>query len=493
MSRLQLTGKQIRAIGYPEGPVISIAMHEMCTNYKHSSEEEAMEILKKVLESPVAYSEDPVLGKIALQLIEKEKIEASEIPLNEKGIHYNIFGGDQIEEGALKQMETASRLPVSIAGALMPDAHHGYGLPIGGVLATNNAIIPYAVGVDIGCRMCLSIFDIEPGKLHERESFFQRELVANTLFGSGRDFNTRETRSGYSTHEVIERNEFAEIPFLRNLKIKAANQLGSSGSGNHFVEFGVVEISEAENSFNVPIGRYVGLLSHSGSRGLGAMIAANYTQIAKQKTVLPAEAKHLAWLTLDSNEGMEYWLAMNLAGDYARACHHIIHNKIAEAIGERPMAMIENHHNFAWKEIYEGREVIVHRKGATPAGKDVLGIIPGSMTAPGFIVRGKGETASLNSASHGAGRKMSRTKALASITHESLNKELKEHGVKLLGGGLDEAPFAYKDIHEVMQRQKTLVDVLGLFYPKIVQMDGTAAKTFRNKKREKRQDEITGE
>lgn len=222
--------------------------------------------------------------------------------------------------------------------------------------------------------------------------------------------------------------------------------------------------------------KYVALLSHSGSRRLGATIASNYTQIAMEKTVLPREAKHLAWLDLDTEEGMEYWLAMNLAGDYASACHHTIHKKIAKAIGENPIAVIENHHNFAWKEVLsgvegEGREVIVHRKGATPAGSDVLGIIPGSMTAPGFIVKGKGEVASLNSASHGAGRKMSRTKAIANISHVALKKELQKHGVVLLGGGLDEAPQAYKDIHEVMQSQKQLVDVLGLFYPKIVKMD----------------------
>ena len=181
---------------------------------------------------------------------------------------------------------------------------------------------------------------------------------------------------------------------------------------------------------------------------------------------------------------MEYWLAMNLAGDYASACHHTIHAKIAKAIGEKPLAMVENHHNFAWKEMYEGQEVIVHRKGATPAGKDVLGIIPGSMTAPGFIVKGKGETASLNSASHGAGRKMSRSKAIANITHEALRAELKNHGVKLIGGGLDEAPFAYKDINEVMQCQTTLVDVLGKFYPAIVQMDGNDPRKFRKRRTE---------
>ena len=486
MSKLKLTGKQIRAIGYEEGPVVSVAMHTMCTHFKHSTEAEALNILKDVLASPENYLSDEKLEKIAKQLV-SAKAPPSEgfgeaFSLNEKGIDYNVFGAKHIEDGALAQMQIAAKLPVAVAGALMPDAHQGYGLPIGGVLATNNAIIPYAVGVDIGCRMCLSIFAIEPEELKKREAYFQRELVSNTLFGAGREF------SDSRDHDVIDRKEFSEIAFLNGLQHKALKQLGSSGSGNHFVEFGKVEITDTENPMGLAVGNYVGLLSHSGSRGMGATIANHYTQIAMQKTVLPKEAKHLAWLDLDTEEGMEYWLAMNLAGDYASACHHTIHEKIAKAIGEQPLAMVENHHNFAWKEMWEGKEVIVHRKGATPAGKDVLGIIPGSMTAPGFIVKGKGETASLNSASHGAGRKMSRSKALANITHEALKKELKEHGVKLIGGGLDEAPFAYKDINEVMQSQTTLVDVLGKFYPAIVQMDGNDPRKFR-----KRRDEITGE
>ena len=128
--------------------------------------------------------------------------------------------------------------------------------------------------------------------------------------------------------------------------------------------------------------------------------------------------------------------------------------------------------------------MIVHRKGATPAGENVLGVIPGSMTAPGFIVKGKGEPASVNSASHGAGRKMSRTAALNSITHQALDEMLKKHGVKLLGGGLDEAPFAYKDIFEVMKAQQNLVETVGLFYPKIVKMDGAAPKQWRNKNKD---------
>ena len=480
--KLNLTGKQIRAIGYPEGPVVSVAMQTMCTHFKHSTKEEALQILKDVLATPQNYLSHEILSKIAEKLIVVEKETVTEIPLNEKEVRYNIFGAKLIEEGALLQMQIAAKLPVAVAGALMPDAHQGYGLPIGGVLATNNAIIPYAVGVDIGCRMCLSIYLIDPDELKKREAWYQRELVANTLFGAGKELSEN------TGHEIIDRKEFKEIDFLNGLQHKALKQLGTSGSGNHFVEFGKVAITDATNPMGLAVGNYVGLLSHSGSRGLGANIANHYTQIAMQKTVLPKEAKHLAWLNLDTEEGMEYWLAMNLAGDYASACHHTIHAKIAKAIGEQPIAMVENHHNFAWKEMYKGKEVIVHRKGATPAGKNVLGIIPGSMTAPGFIVKGKGNVASLNSASHGAGRKMSRTKALANITHEALRRELKEHGVKLTGGGLDEAPFAYKDINEVMQSQTTLVDVLGKFYPAIVQMDGNDPRKFR-----KRKDEIVGE
>jgi tRNA-splicing ligase RtcB len=479
MSKLKLTGKQIRAIGYPEGPVVSVAMHTMCTYFKHHTEEQALQILKDVLATPENYTTHVTLAAIAEKLLPKVGTEIHPLEgLREAGVHYNVFGAKHIEDGALAQMQIASKLTVAVAGALMPDAHQGYGLPIGGVLATNNAIIPYAVGVDIGCRMCLSIFAIDPEQLKKREAYFQRELVANTLFGAGREFT--DSRD----HEVIGRKEFREISFLNGLQHKALKQLGSSGSGNHFVEFGKVEITDADNPMGLAVGNYTGLLSHSGSRGMGATIANHYTQIAMEKTVLPKEAKHLAWLDMDTEEGMEYWLAMNLAGDYASACHHTIHEKIAKAIGEKPVAVVENHHNFAWKEMFEGREVIVHRKGATPAGKDVLGIIPGSMTAPGFIVKGKGETAALNSAAHGAGRKMSRSKALANITHEALKKELKEHGVKLIGGGLDEAPFAYKDINEVMQSQTTLVDVLGKFYPAIVQMDGNDPGKFRKRKEE---------
>ena len=463
MSKLKLKGKELRAIGFPEGPVISIAMNIMEKNFKHKDKDEALQLLRAILAEPKRFFEHEVFGKIAEPLLPKEVIEDFEIPLKNVSVDFNIFGGEYIEAGALDQMNYATKLPVAVAGALMPDAHQGYGLPIGGVLATENAVIPYGVGVDIGCRMCLSIFDIDPDDISEKENYYKRELLENTLFGAGKEFKKP------TEHEVLDRKEFYEIGLLRQLQSKAAAQIGSSGSGNHFVEFGIIDL---DDGLGIPKGKYVGLLSHSGSRALGANIANHFTKVAKQKRLLPKSAANLSWFTLDEEEGIQYWKAMNLAGDYASACHHIIHEKIAKQLGRQPLKMVENHHNFAWKEMYNGKEVIVHRKGATPAGKDVLGIIPGSMTAPGFIVKGKGEEASLSSASHGAGRKMSRTAAMKSITHETLRDELKKHGVKLIGGGLDEAPGAYKDIETVMQSQKQLVDVVGKFYPKIVRMDG---------------------
>jgi len=140
---------------------------------------------------------------------------------------------------------------------------------------------------------------------------------------------------------------FNENPFLQNLKDKAWSQLGSSGGGNHFVEFGIIEFAERDEVLNIEKGRYVALLTHSGSRGFGATIAGHYTQLAKKVCKLPQEAKNLAYFDLNSTEGQEYWLAMNLAGDYASACHEVIHHKMQKALGAQVLAKVENHHNFA--------------------------------------------------------------------------------------------------------------------------------------------------
>lgn len=314
--------------------------------------------------------------------------------------------------------------------------------------------------------MCLTLYNLPVSMLTEKKEELKKMLVNNTQFGQA-------TFKRPKDHDIFERKEFSEIKIVKELKDRAWKQIGSSGGGNHFVEFGVVELLQSITEHNLQPGKYLAVLSHSGSRGLGASIAGHYTKIAMETCTLPASAKHLAWLDLNTEAGQEYWLAMNLAGDYASACHHQIHERMAVGLRETPLAMIENHHNFAWKETDEnGEEIIVHRKGATPAGKGVLGVIPGSMATPGFIVRGKGVAESINSASHGAGRTMSRTKAKETIAPATVNDFLKAADVELIGSGLDEAPMAYKNIHEVMDSQKELVEVLGSFMPKIVRMCG---------------------
>ncbi|MEX2093488.1 MAG: RtcB family protein, partial [Pirellulales bacterium] len=183
-----------------------------------------------------------------------------------------------------------------------------------------------------------------------------------------------------------------------------------------------------------------------------------------------------AWLDLESEAGQEYWAAMNLMGEYAAANHAVIHRLVSKLLGAEIVAGVENHHNFAWKERHQGREVIVHRKGATPAGEGVLGVIPGTMADPAYIVRGRGNPQSLNSASHGAGRCMSRTKARDMFRFQAVRKELEERGIHVLAAGSDEVPGVYKDIRAVMAAQEDLVEIVAQFDPKIVRMCGDGSK-----------------
>ena len=317
------------------------------------------------------------------------------------------------------------------------------------------------------CRMRLSIYEVSPHILGQHKAKFENSLRDQTRFGAGCKWDRHERKS----HDVMDDLGWNEMGLLRKLRFKAEEQLGTSGSGNHFVEWGEFTLDEDSMEWGLKAGKYLALLSHSGSRGVGFKIANEYSRIAQAKhPKLPDIVKHLAWLDLDSDAGQEYWLGMEMAGKFASACHAVIHREVAHAAGVKEVAAVENHHNFAWKEMFEGREVVVHRKGATPAGEGVLGIIPGSMGDPGFVVRGRGVAASLNSASHGAGRKMSRRAAESSITRTQRDRYLQERGVKLLGGGIDESPQAYKDIREVIAAQTDLVEVLGQFMPRIVKM-----------------------
>ncbi len=396
----------------------------------------------------------------------------SEIPEQSKPL--SIWGHEYIDKESIQQIENALSLPISVAGALMPDAHVGYGLPIGGVLATENAVIPYAVGVDIACRMRMTIFPVSPIVLSQQKRRLENTLTENTVFGAGKSLapNLRQD------HAVLDHQDWQATPFLRSLHKTAVAQLGTSGSGNHFVEWGSLHLKEHDEQLDLDAGNYLALLSHSGSRGVGFKIANHYSKLAQQfQPHLEKQVQHLAWLPLSNEAGQEYWLSMELAGAFAAANHEVIHQRVTKAAGLKASVMIENHHNFAWKETYQDvdgstRELIVHRKGATPAGHKVLGIIPGSMADAGYVVRGKGKPTALNSASHGAGRRMSRRAANKSITKTERDRYIRKQGVTLFGGDLDEAPQAYKNIDEVIKAQADLIDIVGKFTPKIVRMDG---------------------
>lgn len=389
------------------------------------------------------------------------------------------FGHTGLEPEAVAQMENACRLPGAVAGALMPDAHVGYGLPIGGVLAVAGAVIPYAVGVDIACRMRLTVLDMPVSSLLGKREALMRTLEKETRFGVGASFEGADRRD----HPVLE-EDWTVSPITREYRDKAVKQLGTSGGGNHFAEFG--ELILDRPALGLAQGVYLALLTHSGSRGTGEAVASHYSKVAMASLPhLAHELRHLAWLDMKSGDGGEYWAAMQLMGRYAAANHELIHHRILAGLGAHALAGVENHHNFAWEEKHGNTAVIVHRKGATPAGPGVLGIIPGSMASSGFVVRGKGCPASLHSCSHGAGRRLSRTAALRDIEPDAMRRYLEDQGVTLLSGGLDEAPMAYKDIHAVMAAQTDLVDVLARFEPRLVKMAPPEGRGRKRKKRAK--------
>jgi tRNA-splicing ligase RtcB (3'-phosphate/5'-hydroxy nucleic acid ligase) len=392
-----------------------------------------------------------------------------------------VFGSD-IDDGALRQLADAAALPVSVAAALMPDAHVGYGLPIGGVLATDGVVIPYAVGVDIACRMRLTVYDAPATTIEAEHDRLCKVLERETLFGTGASFKTAHD------HAVLD-EDWAFHPVVAGVRERAIGQLGSSGSGNHFAEFGVLDLAEA--ALGVPAGRHLALLTHSGSRGAGARIADHFSRRAMDlHPELPKELRRLAWLELDSEEGQAYWQAMELMGLYAAANHELIHRKVTRALKADVRLEVENHHNFAWREMHGGRDVVVHRKGATPAGAGVLGVIPGSMATPGYLVRGKGEPRSLRSASHGAGRTMSRKQATETFRWAHVRPQLAAARVTLLSAGIDEVPGSYKDIASVMAAQTELVDVLARFEPRIVKMAPAGEKPEEFEQYDRREHEL---
>ncbi len=319
--------KELLALGIPQS-ALALTAQLLKT---HPEKQTMLTELRALVANPEAYT-----GHFLPLVAELSKPVG--LLARDQPVPYKIWGTG-LDAGSLEQMKNAARLPIAVRGALMPDAHQGYGLPIGGVLATSGAIIPYAVGVDIACRMKLSILDIPVSKAFSRHfEALKQALESETRFGMGAAFQRP------LEHEVLDA-DWGTTRVTKDVFAKARNQLGTSGSGNHFVEFGVVTLAKPDLGLEAQ--EYLALLSHSGSRGAGAAVANHYSNLAmKLRPELPKELKHLAWLEMESEAGLEYWAAMNLMGEYASANHAMIHKKIIKAIGASVLFSLENHHNF---------------------------------------------------------------------------------------------------------------------------------------------------
>ena len=299
--------------GWKEGRTIGLAKKAAHALAEIGQDEpQILERLDAVLADPDKWTGDPIFFEVASEILSRERNDASKWAdaLRETALPYQVWGADGIDAAASKQMENALRLPVAVAGALMPDAHVGYGLPIGGVLATQGTVIPYAIGVDIACRMKLSIYEVSPNIIGQHKAKFEKSLVEQTRFGAGCKFDARERRE----HEVLDDDDWRASRFFYGLREKAIEQLGTSGGGNHFVEWGEFTLDRDSAEWNLKAGTYLSLLSHSGSRGVGYKIAGEYSRLARGlHPNLPDAVKNLAWLDLDADAGREYWIGMELA------------------------------------------------------------------------------------------------------------------------------------------------------------------------------------
>jgi tRNA-splicing ligase RtcB (3'-phosphate/5'-hydroxy nucleic acid ligase) len=376
--------------------------------------------------------------------------------------------GVDFEPQVYAQIELAARLPVAVKAAVLPDGHPGYALPIGGVIALDNAVSPSFVGYDIACRMTLTVLDLSPAEFLRHRQDISRQMRSVSSFGLGSGFKGRETRD----HSVMDDPLWEQIPILRHFKPLAQEQLGSSGGGNHFFDALIGEVVAPADWMPLPVGaKFVAVITHSGSRGPGNQLAQYYQKVAAEETrALARGVPHgYEWLSLDSPGGQEYWQVMMLMGAYAQANHHLIHNLFLKTSKLQQVARWENHHNFAFLE----NGLVVHRKGATPAEKGRIGIIPGSSGTASYLVEGLGNPDSLNSSSHGAGRPRSRTASRQQHNPRLFQQHMLEQDILAIGVEPDETYLAYKDIEHVMSLQEgILVRTVARLFPSVVIMGG---------------------
>lgn len=359
-----------------------------------------------------------------------------------------------IEPEALQQLYRMSRMPFIYEHiAVMPDVHVGKGATVGSVIATKGAIMPAAVGVDIGCGMLAAQTNLSANDLPESLSKLRTDIESVVPVGRGSHKNTK----------YGEKLDFTQLSVYDDLNkktiMKAQSQIGTLGGGNHFIE---ICLDQMKN---------VWLMLHSGSRNIGNEVAMTHIKIAKgemKKAFVNLEDPDLAYLTEQTQEFKNYVNDLFWCQEYAMQNRRIMFDNILKSM-RKIFPQIEVvghvtscHHNYVSIENHFGEDVYVTRKGAIKAGHNDIGIIPGSMGTKSYIIKGLGNSNSFNSCSHGAGRKMSRTKAKSLFTSDDLVKQTKGVECRKDSGVVDEIPSAYKDIDEVMRNQEDLVEITSV-------------------------------
>ncbi len=368
---------------------------------------------------------------------------------------------EQIEDSAMQQIENLSRMPFIFKHvAVMPDCHFGMGATVGSVIPTNRAIIPAAVGVDIGCGMIAVKTPLTREDLPEDLSDIRKAIEHQVPLSAGH-YNRSIKKTAKPRIEQLEAKaaELERLDFYDKLDKNWRKQLGSLGSGNHFIE--VVLDEEG----------YAWAFLHSGSRGVGNRIAAHHIKIAKalmEKWYINLPDADLAYLVEDTPEFDDYLKDLDWAQEFALLNREEMMERIIRLLQYRcgdfePVETIQCHHNFTQREHHFGRNILVSRKGAIEAREGQLGLIPGSMGTRSYVVRGKGNAASFNTAPHGAGRRLSRNKARNAFTMDDFDRDMEGIEVNRSEAFLDELPGAYKDIDLVMEQSAGLVEILHTF------------------------------
>lgn len=357
---------------------------------------------------------------------------------------------DEVEDSCMEQIVRLASLPYAFHHiAIMPDAHTGVGMPIGGVLATKGVVVPNAVGVDIGCGMCAVRTTLKASELERKDiTSIMGYIRKNIPLG----FDHRKTPMDES---LLPEADFDKLPYLKSMKAAMLCQLGTLGGGNHFIE---IQKDVANDD--------VWIMIHSGSRNVGLSIAKQYAKIAVEwcSKWYSETQPGLEFLPIEFEEGKKYLREMEYCKQFALANRKVMMDFIMEGIRLiKPNVefgdLINIAHNYAAYEHHFGENVIVHRKGATRARMGEIGIIPGSMGTKSYIVEGLGNIESFESCSHGAGRRLSRAMARETLSLEEECRKMDERGIihGMRRDGLDEAPGAYKDIDRVMQFESDLV------------------------------------